>query len=156
MQRIRRGSSLALASALIVSGSLASGVAAQDGSPADETTGETPAECTSEPRVLDELLEFFGEVQPAGAGEAASLERNDAAMGEVAELPMGRPADQQTRTAAQDAVRGLVGCFNAGDLLGGWGNVSDEFLLSVMDSSIFDEDFVAKQVPLHYRRSSRP
>ena len=51
------------------------------------------------------------------------------------------PVSEETAAAATHAVAHLVACFNAGDLLAGWGGVSDDFLTSQMDTSIFDEDF---------------
>jgi hypothetical protein len=107
---------------------------------------EMSVECTFEPRELDDMMALFGEVAPAGAGEAASLERQDAALLELEPplLPEGMPADEETAAAAKHTVKHLVACFNEGHLLAGWGGVTDEFLTSQLDSSIFDEDFVAQ------------
>jgi hypothetical protein len=145
MRRIKTGTAISMAGALLATTLLATGAAAQDDDVMELQFMEVPnIECTHEPRVLDEMLELFGEPAAAGAGEAASLERNDAAMGQETMLPLGEPADEATAQAAQDAVHGLVSCFNAGDMLAGWGGVTDEFLTSQMDLSIFDEDFVAQ------------
>jgi hypothetical protein len=145
MRHVSAQSSIAVASALALTVLGTAAVGAQDAE-SEETTDAMVVDCTHEPRVLADMMELFGEVAAEGAGEAASLERQDAALLELepAALPEGAPADEETAAAATHAVAHLVACFNAGDLLAGWGGVSDDFLTSQMDTSIFDEDFVAQ------------
>lgn len=138
MRRMTMGTSLTLALTLTAGAVLSMGTMVQA---ADD---DMMSQCTHEPRVLEDMLDLFGTVHPEGAGEAASLEANDAAMGETPDLPRGHSADQMTRAAAQESVSVLIACFNAGHLLAGWGGVTDEFLVSQIDSAIFDEDFVAQ------------
>ena len=138
MRRPTIGTALTLAVTLTAGGVLSMGAVVHA---ADD---EMMSQCSHEPRVLEEMLELFGTVHPEGAGEAASLEANDAAMGQTPDLPRGHSADQAMRAAVQGSVSELIACFNAGHLLAGWGGVTDEFLVSQIDSAIFDEDFVAQ------------
>jgi hypothetical protein len=135
---------LGLVLILTLSGSAA---AAQDATPA----GDSPDadECTFEARSIEDMQALYGTPAPEGAGEATSaVEATPADF----TLPEGEPADEQTVAEVTAVVRGLAACYNAGDYLAGFGGVTDEFLISQVGLSLFDEDFVdameAEPVPL--------
>jgi hypothetical protein len=99
-----------------------------------------PEECTLEPRTIEDMQALYGTPAPEGAGEATS-------MAQVAPadftLPTGEPADEATVAEITDAIHVLSACYNAGDYLAGFGGVTDEFLVSQVGRSLFDEDFIA-------------
>jgi hypothetical protein len=112
--------------------------AAQDATPADMSPD--PEECTLEARGIEELQAIYGEPAPEGAGEATSaVEATPAAF----VLPEGSPADDATTEAIVAAIRLNVACYNAGDYLASFSGVTDEFLVTQVGTSLFDEDFVA-------------
>ncbi len=111
---------------------------AQEATPA----GDSPDadECTFEARSIEDMQALYGTPAPEGAGEATSaVEATPADF----TLPDGDPADEQTVAEVTAVVRGLTACYNAGDYLAGFGGVTDEFLVSQVGVSLFDEDFVA-------------
>lgn len=111
---------------------------AQEATPA----GDSPDadECTFEARSIEDMRMLHGTPAPEGAGEATSaVEATPADF----TLPAGEPADEQTVAEVTAAVRGLAACYNAGDYLAGFGGVTEEFIISQIGLSLFDEDFVA-------------
>lgn len=126
---------------------VATASAAQEATPA----GVSPdaAECTFEPRSIEDMQALYGTPAPEGAGEATSAVQ---ATPTDFTLPGGEPADDATVEEITAAIHGVVACYNAGDYLAGFGGVTDEFLVSQVGLSLFDEDFVAamsaEQVPL--------
>ena len=99
-----------------------------------------PEECTLEPRTVEELQELHGTPAPEGAGEATSIVQ---ATPEEFTWPRGEPADPETEAEIVEAVHQLTACHNAGHYLAGFGGVTDEFIISQVGHSLFDEDFVA-------------
>jgi len=116
------------------------GVSAQDATPTADLS-PNPEECTVERRTVEELQAIYGDPAAEGAGEATSLAMN--ATPGVTELPVGTPADEATVEAVTTVIRQQFACFNAGDYLAGFTNVTDDFLISQVGLSLFDEDFVA-------------
>ena len=119
---------------------------AQEASPTPDTPDAD--ECVFEPRTVEEMQALHGTPAPEGAGEATSA---------VEATPVdyvhdGEPADEETVAEITIAIRGLTACYNAGHYLAAFGGVTDEFILSQVGLSLFDEDFVtsmnAEPVPL--------
>jgi hypothetical protein len=112
--------------------------AAQDATPADMSPN--PEECTLEARGIEELQAIYGEPAPEGAGEATSAVQATPA---DLVLPTGSPADEATTNAIMAAIRVNVACYNAGDYLASFSGVTDDFLVTQVGTSLFDQDFVA-------------
>jgi hypothetical protein len=131
------GASLVLAALLTLI--LATAAAAQDATPSTDMS-PNPEVCTVEARPVEELQAIYGTPHPAGAGEEVSG-AEATPVGFV--LPVGTPADDATVAAITAAVEQLTACYNAGNYLAGLSLVTDEFLVSQVGLSLFDEDFVA-------------
>jgi hypothetical protein len=131
---MRRRTVCSLAFGLLLSSVIgASAIAQDDPSPnADE--------CTLAPRTIEEMQELHGEPAPEGEGERVSIIQ--ATPVDFA-LPEGEPADEQTVAEVTAAVRNITACHNAGDFLAGMGGLTDEFIVTQVGKSLFDEDFVA-------------
>lgn len=112
--------------------------AAQDATPAD--LSPNPEECTLEPRTIAELQAIYGTPAPEGSGEATSMVQAEP---EAFVMPEGELADEATTAAIVEAIRVNVACYNAGDYLASFTGVTDEFLVTQVGTSLFDEDFVA-------------
>ncbi|HYH11567.1 MAG TPA: hypothetical protein VD789_04350 [Thermomicrobiales bacterium] len=117
---------------------MASATTAQEATPA----GVSPDadQCTFEPRTIEDMQALFGTPAPEGAGEATSIVQATPA---DFTLPEGEPADEATVEEITAVIHGVAACYNAGDYLAGFGGVTDEFLVSQVGRSLFDEDFVA-------------
>jgi hypothetical protein len=123
---------------LVLSIGVASGTVAQDATPED--LSPNPDECTFEPRTIEEMQALYGTPAPEGAGEATSVVQ---ATPVAFVLPEGEAADDATVAEITTAIRTLTACNAAGDYLAGLGGVTDDFLVSQVGLSLFDEDFVA-------------
>lgn len=83
-------------------------VAAQEASPAADATAD--AQCTVAPRPVDELaVLWFG---PEGAPLATPIGQHP--VSSAAELPQGKPADEQTTAAVSATLHEVFACFDAG------------------------------------------
>jgi hypothetical protein len=107
----------------------AAAVAAQDATPSAAAAGfpisPDPADCTGEPRSVDELLALW--YGPDGSPIAAA----GAAIGEAADatsltIPVGAPADEATAAAVLETVSQIFACFEAGDPLRAYAWFSDD------------------------------
>jgi hypothetical protein len=135
MENLMRGRTVSsLALGLLLSSIIgASAIAQDDPSP-------NPDECTLEPRTIEEMQALHGTPAPEGEGEAVSIIQ--ATPVDFA-LPEGEPADEQTVAEVTAAVRNLTACHNAGNYLAGMGGLTDQFIITQVGKSLFDEDFVA-------------
>ncbi len=117
---------------------MGSAVSAQEATPVDPSPN--PDECTFEPRTIEEMQALYGTPAPEGSGEATSIVQ---ATPEAFTLPVGEPADEAILAEITTAIRGLAACNGAGDYLAGLGGTTDDFIVSQVGRSLFDEDFVA-------------
>ena len=92
----------------------ASGIAAQDGTPEGSSRVIAPEECQVEPRSAAAVAEILD-----SAGEAADVVQTPLP------IPLGRPADPETKAEINALGRELIACFNAGDLLRATALMSD-------------------------------
>jgi hypothetical protein len=101
--------------------SFPTGLLAQDGSP----VASPPAvACAATPRSAEEVLSLWYE--PNGSPVATSIEPNPAAS--PAALPAGDSADLETVAAINTTVQAWATCYNAGDVLGTLGLLSDDLV----------------------------
>src|SRR5215217_991700 len=96
-----------------------SGVDAQDGSPVAGLDVPSPAECTVQPRSVDELRALFREVA------ATPVLDSPVASPTPAVAPTGAPADEQTVAAVNATWRQYIACINKGDQARMFALVSD-------------------------------
>jgi len=96
-----------------------SGVSAQDGSPVAGLDVPSPAECTVQPRSVDELRALFREVA------ATPVLDSPVASPTPAVAPTGAPADEQTVAAVNATWRQYIACINKGDQARMFALVSD-------------------------------
>lgn len=109
---------------LLVTGAAA---LAQDDAGGDAASRIVPAaECTAEPRTLDELI------------AAASTEPAEQRQLQVA-VPLGEPVEIETRDAVVATVRGVLACFNANDRLRSVGYMTDNGIRRFFGGNVADE-----------------
>ena len=109
---------------LVLLGLSSGGVAAQEASPApDDFVTPDPADCTVEPRTVDELRAYLEMPAPSTPVAATAV-------------PEGEPADDETAAAATSIINEFYACINANAFLRSYGLYSDAFL----ESSIAGQD----------------
>lgn len=103
---------------LVLLGLTSGGAVAQEASPAaDAFVTPDPADCTVEPRTVEELRAYLE--MPAGTPAAAGTA-----------VPAGEPADADTAVAASAVVNEYYACINANAFLRSYGLYTDSFLQS--------------------------
>ena len=92
---------------------------AQDATPAAQAFPMTPdpAECTVEPRPVEEFVAIAAAATPVAAA---------AARRETVEVPVGPLADADTVAGVTATVREVFACFNAGDIRRAFSLLTDE------------------------------
>ena len=98
------------------------GVVAQDGSPVAGLDVPSPAECTVQPRSVDELRALFREVAATPVLDSPEASPTPAV------APTGAPADEQTVAAINATWREYVACINSGDQARMFALVSDNMV----------------------------
>ena len=100
----------------------ASGVGAQDGSPVAGLDVPSPAECTVQPRSVDELRALFREAA------ATPVIDSPATSPTPAFAPMGAPADEQTVAEISATWRQYIACINSSDQARMFALLSDDLV----------------------------
>ena len=136
---------LALVAVVVLLAGSNADAAAQEATPAPYPVAPDPAECTVEPRPLDDVVAVVG--TPA-AGAAAPI----AASPTPFVRPPGEPAAPETAAAVTATIRQLFACTNAGDFLRIYALFSDDFLRAFLAGTPLTADvqayFAATPVPL--------
>jgi hypothetical protein len=99
-----------------------SAAGAQDGSPVAGADVPAPAECTVQPRSVDELRALFREV------EATPVLDSPEANPTPAVAPRGAPADEQTVAEINAIWRQYIACINSGDQARMFALLSDDMV----------------------------
>lgn len=107
---------------LVLLGFMSGTVAAQEATPTGEFITPDPAECTVQPRTVDELMRFLA--TPAGAAQATP----DILLSE------GEPADAEVAAEVTATTRELYACYNANAFLQVFALFTDDYLARSMSS----------------------
>jgi hypothetical protein len=112
---------------MVLLGLASGGVAAQDASPAaDDFVTPDPADCTAEPRTVDELRAYLA--TPAASTPAAATSAE------------GEPADDETVAAVTAVVDEFYACINANAFLRSYALYTDSFLASSIAGADLNPD----------------
>lgn len=148
---------LVVFSASGIGGPLTTAARAQPDASPEPTFPVTPdsADCTVEPRAPESLAALLG--PPVAAGAPVAPARFPEPF--VAEVPVGRPVEEEIREQVIATVVESSACFNAGDSLRGFALVTDAFLQGYVEANAVTADqivmllAVAEPVPPELRET---
>ena len=129
---------VALVAALLALGLLGSAGLAQEATPAAGVAAfpltPDPAECTVEPRPVEEAVALVAQATPAAAAAAEPAE--------TVAVPVGELADAETVAGVTATVREVYACFNAGDVARAFALVTDDVLRGFAEEDPIPEEEV--------------